>query len=123
MWYLYMITGLYLAVPFLRPVVADRTLLKQFMLLCFLLDSIPREVLTEEPYQKTVQQIAAPFLHRWVLNYNTDKEIIFMHGKQTVAAQPLGHVTDALGAEAVSGLVCNRKTVCKDGLFRNRVLD
>lgn len=42
MWYLYMIMGLYLAVPFLRPVAADRTLLKQFMLLCFLLGSIPR---------------------------------------------------------------------------------
>lgn len=42
MWYLYMIVGLYLAVPFLRPVAADRKLLKQFILLCFLLGPVPQ---------------------------------------------------------------------------------
>lgn len=42
MWYLYMIVGLYLAVPFLRPIAADRKLLKQFILLSFLLGSVPR---------------------------------------------------------------------------------
>ena len=42
MWYLYMIMGLYLAVPFLRPVAADRNLLKQFILLSFLQSSLPR---------------------------------------------------------------------------------
>lgn len=38
MWYLYMIAVLYLATPFLRPIAADRNLLKQFILLTFLLN-------------------------------------------------------------------------------------
>ena len=38
MWYLYMIAVLYLATPFLRPIAADRKLLKRFILLAFLLN-------------------------------------------------------------------------------------
>lgn len=42
MWYLYMIMGLYLAVPFLRPLAANEKLLKQFILISFLLGSVPQ---------------------------------------------------------------------------------
>lgn len=42
MWYLYMIVGLYLATPFLRPVAADRKLLKSFVVLAFALNYMPR---------------------------------------------------------------------------------
>lgn len=36
LWYLYMIVGLYMIVPFLRPVVRNRTLLRYFLILSFL---------------------------------------------------------------------------------------
>ncbi len=38
MWYIYMQAGLYLATPFLRPVAADKRLLRWFILLSFLLN-------------------------------------------------------------------------------------
>jgi surface polysaccharide O-acyltransferase-like enzyme len=36
LWYLYMIVGLYMIVPFLRPVVQNKTLLRYFLILSFL---------------------------------------------------------------------------------------
>lgn len=38
MWYVYMISVLYLATPFLRPIAADRKLLQLFILMAFLLN-------------------------------------------------------------------------------------
>lgn len=42
MWYLPMTVGLYLATPFLRPVAADRYLLRMFVMLAFLLNMLPQ---------------------------------------------------------------------------------
>ena len=58
-----------------------------------------------------------------LLNDNTDKETIVLYRELTVAAQPLGQVADALGTEAMACFICNRKTVCKDGLFCDGVFD
>lgn len=57
MWYLYMLVGLYLATPFLRPVVADRTLLKQFIVLAFLLNHCTRLLCAVPVIEKTAQTV------------------------------------------------------------------
>lgn len=57
MWYLYMLAGLYLATPFLRPVAADRTLLKHFIVLAFLLNHCARLLCAVPVIEKTAQAV------------------------------------------------------------------
>lgn len=70
MWYLYMIMGLYLAVPVLRPVAADRKLLRQFILLTFLLNAVPRLLylipLIGDPAREVVEKADIGFFTGYV---------------------------------------------------------
>lgn len=72
MWYLYMLAGLYLATPFLRPVAADRRLLKQFIVLAFLLNHCARLLCAVPAIEKTAQTVmrsADPGLFSGYLGY------------------------------------------------------
>lgn len=58
MWYLYMIAGLYLATPFLRPIAADKRLLQWFLLIAFVLNHCLR-LLSEIPGLEEIARTVA----------------------------------------------------------------
>ena len=58
MWYVYMIAVLYLATPFLRPIAADVKLLRQFLLLTFLLNHCLRLLCVLPGIGETARSVA-----------------------------------------------------------------
>lgn len=57
MWYICMIAGLYLATPFLRPIAADRKLLRMFLCTVFLLNFCTRFLRTIPGWEETVVEV------------------------------------------------------------------
>ena len=57
MWYLYTITGLYLATPFLRPIAANRKLLQVYLVMTFLLNFCLRMITWIPGWEETAGNV------------------------------------------------------------------